>query len=37
MNLEWALLLAVVVAVVLYALYTVYNLTDFLDDALRSP
>jgi hypothetical protein len=36
MQLEWGLLLVVVVGVLLYALYTVYNLSNFLGDVLRS-
>jgi hypothetical protein len=36
MNLSWYLILAVSVAVLLYGLYTVYNLSNALGDYLRS-
>jgi len=36
MDLSWALLLVVAVLVMGYGLYTVYNLSKFLGDYLRS-
>ncbi len=36
MDLSWALLLVTAVLVIGYGLYTVYNLSNFLGDYLRS-